>query len=91
MRRFFIPLGNSFGNFAIAKEVTHKSSVIARSEATKQSVLAVWEIATGLRPRNDSRSMCPANDFDSFCHVTGVIIGLNCSMHLTANRSGTNV
>jgi hypothetical protein len=48
-------------NHAFAKTVTHKGSVIARSETTKQSVLAVWEIATGLRPRNDSRVACQLN------------------------------
>ncbi len=44
-----------FRNYDRAKEATHKSGVIARSDTTKQSVPAAWEIATGLRPRNDSR------------------------------------
>ena len=51
----------AFRNYNVAKEVTPRSSVIARSEATKQSVLAVWEIATGLRPRNDSRILYQLN------------------------------
>jgi len=49
-------------NYAVAQEATDKSSVIARSETTKQSALAVWEIATGLRPRNDSRILYQVNN-----------------------------
>jgi hypothetical protein len=39
-----------------------QSSAIARSGTTKQSVLAVCEIATGVRPRNDSRILRQRNN-----------------------------
>jgi hypothetical protein len=63
-------------NYDVAKEVTHRSSVIARSEATKQSALAVWEIATGLRPRNDSRILCQLNNSEmNYAPVRGAVRG----------------
>jgi hypothetical protein len=58
-------LGGTFckrNHAAVAKEAAHESSVIARSETTKQSALAVWGIATGLRPRNDSPIVCQINN-----------------------------
>ncbi len=64
-------------NYAVAKEVRNNMSVIARSEATKQSVLAAWEIATGLRPRNDSPILCLVNNsetiFFSACSANSAV------------------
>jgi hypothetical protein len=59
-------LTKKFRNCADAKEATHKNSVIARSEMTKQSILAVWGIATGLRPRNDNRILCQMKNPEKF-------------------------
>jgi hypothetical protein len=42
------------GSNTFDKESTCKTSVIARIEMTKQSVLAGCKIASNVRPRNDS-------------------------------------
>jgi hypothetical protein len=47
--------------YEVSKAMT-QSSVIARSGATKQSVLAVCEIAAGVRPRNDGRILRQLNN-----------------------------
>ena len=41
-------------NYAFDKESICKTSVIARSETRKQSILAVWGIASGSGSRNDN-------------------------------------
>ena len=52
-------------NYAFAKESVHTTSVIARSETTKQSVLNGQEIVANSRPRNEDHILSQVNNSEN--------------------------
>jgi DEAD/DEAH box helicase domain-containing protein len=79
--RIFPDLGGGSAVLQTSQESRRMSpSVIARSEATKQSPFAGREIAAGLRPRNDSNIHNEMNDSVRDCGEATTITSLDLSV-----------